>query len=198
MSFLGTYENRGRSYAWQTERITGTSQYADVEMWSVVGKDAATAIAELEAKNLVVEPKYEENYGKADGIVLSQSVEAGTIIKEQSVVTLIINDLPDESTVTFNVNVASYYPSAAVTEPEDDEETNTTVTETPSVETVSIQVYIGGVPVQSASALKTEKNWVYSYKTSGTQRVQIIIDGSERYNQNVDFSAGDTTITVSK
>ncbi len=178
--------------------VSSGSQYADVEMWNVVGKDAATAIAELEAKNLVVDCKYEENYGKTDGIVLAQDIEVGAIIKEQSTVILTINDLPDESTITFNVNVASFYPEANVTEPEEDDDTNTVETTTPSVETVSIAVYVGGVPVQSASALKTETNWKYSYTTSGTQRVQIIIDGSERYNQNVDFSAGDTTITVSK
>ena len=188
--------------------VSSGSQYADVEMWSVVGKDSATAIAELEAKNLIVDLAYDENNGKADGIVLAQDIEEGKIVKEQSTVVLTINKLPTKSTITFSVNVASFYPQETVTEePEtgSDENVVSNSTETtppatqPKAEKVTVEIYIGGISVKRADVLTTESNWTHTINNrSGSEKVQIIIDGTEQYNQNVDFSAGDATINVSK
>ena len=65
-------------------------------------------------------------------------------------------------------------------------------------ETVTIEVYVGRISVKKAEVQKTETNWTYSYTTSGVEEVQINIDGTQEYKERVDFSAGDTTINVSK
>lgn len=182
--------------------ISSGSQYADVEMWNVIGKDSAVAIKELEDKKLVVDIVYDEDASKTDGIVLAQNVEEGKVIKEQSTVIITINKLPAKSTVTFYVDVASFYPqNTVIEEPEEDTDENTvsnTVSTPITNETVTVEVYVGRISVKKANVSKAEKNWTYSYTSSGVEEVQINIDGTQEYRKDIDFSDGDTTINVSK
>ena len=109
-------------------------------------------------------------------------------------VTLVVNKLPVESTITFNINVASYYPESS--SGSDDE--NTTDDSNSSPKNVSIVVYVSDRQVKNESVSTSNTNYSFSYKNSGSREVQITIGGNEVYRDTLDFSSGDQTITISK
>ena len=98
--------------------------------------------------------------------------------------------------------MASFYPqNTVIEEPEEDTDENTvsnTVSTPTTNETVMVEVYVGRISVKKANVSKAETNWTYSYTSSGVEEVQINIDGTQEYREDIDFSAGDTTINVSK
>ena len=87
------------------DKHTEKTMTSNVE--NVVGK------TEAEAKTLLskfkVEIKYQEDTTKADGIVISQSVKAGTLFKIGETITLTVNKLPE--TVTPEEPVAPEQPT---------------------------------------------------------------------------------------
>lgn len=168
-------------------KVSSGSQFKDVQMINVLGEKEEDAKAKLTVMNLKVEVSYDENPSKDDGVVLSQTVPEGKTIKEQDTVKIVVNRLPKESNVTFNINVASYVAPSA---PNDDEEQAT--------KNVSVEIYVANISVKKVSVSSDTEKYSFSYKTAGTKQVQIIVDGNEVYNQRVDFSNGDQSITVSK
>ena len=184
--------------------VSSGSQYADITMISVVGETESSAKSKLSALSglLNIEVTYDEDTSKEDGIVLSQTVSEGKVIKENETITIVVNQLPTESTITFNINVASYYEdtntnTSTETDDEENNETNTSEN-TSSVKNVSVVIYIGGVQVNTKSISTDTENYSYSYETSGKKEVQITVGGNEVYKQTLDFSSGDQTITISK
>ena len=184
--------------------VSSGSQYADITMISVVGETESSARSKLSALSglLNIEVTYDEDTSKEDGIVLSQTISEGKVIKENETITIVVNQLPTESTITFNINVASYYEdtntnTSTETDDEENNETNTSEN-TSSVKNVSVVIYIGGVQVNTKSISTDTENYSYSYETSGKKEVQITVGGNEVYKQTLDFSSGDQTITISK
>ena len=180
--------------------VSAGSQYADVEMVDVVGKSEAEAVSKLQDElKLVVEVKYDENTSKPDGTVLSQTVEEGKVIKEQSKVTITVNKWPEKHSVTFNINVASFYPAATSTDT-DTSDTNTTNTTSSNsgTDTVTVQIKIDGDNEHTNnSVLKTTNNYSYTSKAySGYKEVKVIVGADVRWVENVDFSQ-EQTITIS-
>lgn len=103
--------------------VSAGSQYQTVTVKSVIGETEANAKTILSAisESLNVEVTYEEDTSKDDGIVLSQTVDGKALksgatvdVKENVTVTLVINKLPVSSTVTFEIDVASYYEDSRV------------------------------------------------------------------------------------
>ncbi|MBR1539755.1 MAG: Stk1 family PASTA domain-containing Ser/Thr kinase [Clostridia bacterium] len=189
--------------------VSAGSQYEDVEMVNVVGQAEADAVAKLQDElKLVVEVKYDENTNKPDGTVLSQTIEEGKIIKEQTKVTITVNRWPEKHSATFNINVASYYPAAATPTPAPANDTtdnttgnttNTSTTSNSGSETVTVQIYIGNLPEHTNNSVsKTETNYTYSSNTyTGVKNVRVIVGASTVYNEDVDFSQ-EQTINISK
>jgi len=182
--------------------VSSGSQFKDVQMISVIGKDEATAVKELEALNLVVSVKYDENTSKSDGIVLSQTVEEGKTIKEQDKVTITVNKLPKECTVTFNINIDSYYPDTSSDETSASDTGNQNSTNTVSsnrtAKKVDMIIYIGGVPVKTESVSTDSTNYEYSYTASGNKEVQVILGGNQIYKSTINFSQEGQVITIRK
>ena len=186
--------------------VSAGSQYADVEMISVVGYLEEDALFKLQDElKLVVRVEYDENTSKPNGTVLAQNVEKGKIIKEQSDVTITVNKWPEKHTATFNINVASFYPATSTTPTNStngnttNSTTNTTGTTNTNTETVTVQIYIGNLPEHTnTSVLKTETNYSYTSNTyTGVKNVRVIVGASTVYNEDVDFSQ-EQTITISK
>ena len=177
--------------------VSSGSQYADITMINVVGETESSAKSKLSALSslLNIEVTYDEDTSKSDGVVLSQTVAEGKVIKENETVTIVVNQLPDEYTITFNINVASYYEDSSSSNTSDDtNETDSTTTN----KNVSVVIYVGGVQVNTKSVSTDTTNYSYSYETSGIKEVQITIGGNEVYKQSLNFSNGSQTITVSK
>lgn len=191
--------------------VSSGSQFETVTVRSVVGETEANARTILSAisENLAVEVTYEEDYSADDGVVISQTVDGKALnsgetvdVKENVSVTLVVNKLPVESTITFNINVASYYPEAdePTNTTTDDEEGNTTNSSSSSSgsSTVSVVVYVGGIQVSTQNVSTDTTDYSYSYATSGTKNVLITVGGNQVYNETLNFSGGDQTITISK
>ena len=188
--------------------VSSGSQYETVTVKSVVGETEANARTILSAisSNLVVEVSYEEDYSEDDGVVISQTVDGKALnsgetvdVKENVTVTLVVNRLPVESTITFSINVASFYPeSNSGSDSEDDENTTGSESESgPSEATVVLYIDDRQVGNGTASTSDTAYDEL-SYRTSGTHKVEITINGNSRYQDNIDFSTEDQTITISK
>ena len=185
--------------------VSAGSQYKTVTVKSVIGETEANAKTILSAisPNLVVEVTYEEDYSKDDGVVISQTVDEKALnsgetvdVKENVNVTLVVNKLPQESTVTFDINVASYYP----TSPESDEEENNT-TETQSSNKVTILLYVDDMsnPYRSYTDVsKTSTSYKITYSGTGSKRFKITVGNNSAYPETIiNLGSEDQTITIS-
>ena len=187
--------------------VSSGSQYETVTVRSVVGETEANARTILSAisSNLVVEVSYEEDYSEDDGVVISQTVDGKALnsgetvdVKENVTVTLVVNRLPVEYTITFNINVASYYSESSGSSDSDDE--NASDSEGGSnPKNVDVVFYIEDMTTSTdrESVSTSNTNYTYSYSSSGTKEVKITVGGSQVYRETLDFSAGDQTITIS-
>ena len=186
--------------------VSSGSQFETVTVKSVIGETEANAKTILSAisENLVVEVNYEEDLSKDDGVVISQTVDGKALdsgetvdVKENVTVSLVVNKLPVESTVTFNINVASYYPEAQDSD-SSDEDGNSVNTTSPAVSRGPVLIYVGGIQVSNENVDSDNASYIKTYKTSGTKEVIITIYGNQVYHDNINFSSGDQTITISK
>ena len=188
--------------------VSSGSQYETVTVKSVVGETEANARTILSAisSNLVVEVSYDEDASKSDGIVLSQTVDGKNLnsgdtvdVKENVTVTLVVNKLPVESTITFNINVASIRAKYNSSSDSDDE--NASDSEDGSnPKKVDVVFYIEDMTTSTdrESVSTSNTNYTYSYSSSGTKEVKITVGGIQVYRETLDFSAGDQTITISE
>lgn len=188
--------------------VSSGSQFETVTVKSVIGETEANAKTILSAisENLVVEVNYEEDLSKDDGIVISQTVDGKALdsgetvdVKENVTVSLVVNKLPVESTVTFNINVASYYPEAQDSDSSDEDGNSVNTTSTsPAVSKVPVLIYVGGIQVSNENVNTDTTSYTKTYKTSGSKEVIITVGGNQVYHDNINFSSGDQTITISK
>lgn len=186
--------------------VSSGSQFETVTVKSVIGETEANAKTILSAisENLVVEVNYEEDLSKDDGVVISQTVDGKALdsgetvdVKENVTVTLVVNRLPVESTITFNINVASFYPESNNGSDLEDDENTTNSSGDSSASEVGVELYVDDRRVGNGTASTSDTAYDdLSYKTSGTHKVEITINGNSRYQSNVDFSAGDKTISI--
>jgi len=177
--------------------VSAGSQFADVEMVNVVGKLEEDAIFKLQDElKLDVEVKYDENTSKPNGTVLAQNIEEGKIIKEQSHVIITVNKWPEKHSITFNIDVASFYPESSA-DTNTTNTTNTTGTNTGS-DTVTVQIKIDGDNEHTNNNVpKINSNYSYKSKAySGYKEVKVIVGADVRWVENVDFSS-EQTITIS-
>ena len=186
--------------------VSSGSQFETVTVKSVIGETEANAKTILSAisENLVVEVNYEEDLSKDHGVVISQTVDGKALdsgetvdVKENVTVTLVVNRLPVESTITFNINVASFYPESNNGSDLEDDENTTNSSGDSSASEVGVELYVDDRRVGNGTASTSDTAYDdLSYKTSGTHKVEITINGNSRYQSNVDFSAGDKTISI--
>ena len=191
--------------------VSSGSQFETVTVRSVVGETEANARTILSAisENLAVEVTYEEDFSADDGVVISQTVDGKALnsgetvdVKENVSVTLVVNKLPVESTITFNINVASYYPEAdePTNTTTDDDENTTNVSNESSSDTVDVVFYIEDMTrsTDTKQVSISNTNFAYSYHSSGTKEVKITVGGRQVYRETLNFSGGDQTITISE
>ena len=181
--------------------VSKGSAFKDVTLPQLTGKTEAEAKAELEGLGLLVEVSYEENNTKSDGIVTSQSIGKGKIVKEGSTIEIIVNKLPPKSTLTINVNLKSilaYKEPEPTTDTTIDEETGNTVTTTttPVIESANVIIKVGEDTIENASYKKNKTNITKSWTAAGVKEVRVIIDGVTRFTQTVDFNKGNQVIEV--
>ena len=73
----------------------------------VIGKSEDVAKKELADAKLKVEVVYEEDTSKNSGVVLKQSKDVGTLVDEDSTITITVNKIEEVKSGTVTVNVKS-------------------------------------------------------------------------------------------
>lgn len=171
--------------------VSKGSAFKDVTVQSVMGKSEAEAKQELTSLGLLVSVTYEENINKTDGVVISQSTNAGKTIKEGETVTITVNKHPIKSTITINVNLKSL---TGYTEATTDEYGN--VVGGDNTDTAKLKIQVGEDVIMEETRKLSETSISKSWSSTGVQTVKVVVDGVTKYTQSVDFSKGDTTINV--
>ncbi len=195
----------------ETLKITVSkgSAYKDVVVPSVINKTQDAATQELSALGLTVSVSTQEDASKSDGVVTSQSVQAGKTVKEGTQVSIIVNKQPTRSTVTINVDLQSVtgyikpQPTTQNVTTETIDENGNTITTTTQVtvpaaevENATVVIQVGEDTILRDSYPMTKTDISSQWTTSGVKNVKVIINGVTKFSQSVDFSQGNQTLNI--
>ena len=176
--------------------VSKGSQYKDVEMPSVINESEASAVDTLKKLNLNVNVTYEENLSKSDGVVISQSVQNGKIIKEGETVSIVVNKQPVKSTVTINVNLKSLMNYAEPAKPDTTDTNSTTPPTTTEIEKATVVIEVGDDIILSESYPLTKTDITKTWTASGVSELKVKVNGVTEFTQRVDFNKGNQVVNV--
>ena len=146
---------------------TGIKQ---VKVVSVVGQDEETAKKTLEDLGLVIEKvNYSKDKTQSNGVVLEQSVSAGTTVDEGSKITLTVNKYDEDKDCKVNVNVASITGYTKKTD-EDGKEIEP--------EQVTVSVYIDDKEYNAKPTKMDNKEYSATIKAAGTVNIKVVVKDS--------------------
>ena len=177
-------------------KVSGGSAFKDVQMVDVVGKSETDAKAALTAAGFTnVTVSYTDNKSKSNNSVIKQSVEPGTVVKENTNIVITVNQWPEDHTLSIKVSLKSKAKAA-------EEDTNTTATDkdkdkdTTKTKSQKIKIVVDGNNVKEETVAV---GGTVSATYSGTGRVKIEItrDGGHYDSKTVDLTSQDVTETFS-
>ena len=146
---------------------TGIKQ---VKVVSVVGQDEETAKQTLQDLGLVIEKvNYSKDKTQSNGVVLEQSVSAGTTVDEGSKITLTVNKYDEDKECTVNVNVASMTGYTKKTD-EDGKEIEP--------ENVTVSVYVDDKEYNTRSTEIKKDKYSATVKAAGTVSIKVVVKDS--------------------
>ncbi len=179
--------------------VSKGSAYKDVTVPSVMNYSEADAVSTLKNLKLLVEVKYEENAGKSDGVVTSQT-NINKTVKEGETITITVNKQPKKATLTVNVNLKSltgYTEPKPVTTNTVDENGNTvSSTTTPEIEKGTVVIEVGDDTILSDTYLMTKTDITKVWTASGVKNVRVKVNGVTKFTDTVDFNQGDKTLNI--
>ena len=147
---------------------TGIKQ---VKVVSVVGQDEETAKQTLQDLGLVIEKvNYSKDKTQSNGVVLEQSVSAGTTVDEGSKITLTVNKYDEDKECTVNVNVASMTGYTKKTD-EDGKEIEP--------EQVTVSVHIDDKEYNAKPTKRDNEKYSTTIKTAGTVSIKVVVKDSK-------------------
>ena len=147
---------------------TGIKQ---ITMIDVKGKTEAEAKSALEKLGLVVNIASSEDRTKDNGVVLTQSIEAGKVIDEGTTVTITVNKLAEVKSVPITVNVKSLLDGDIYENSTSENQTDKKVKE------VKLRVTVGEDTIFSKKVKASETAIaVGNAKGTGTTTVKVYID----------------------
>lgn len=118
--------NAGNKYQEITETCDKhTEETMGIEVKNVVGETLANARSTLSGLNIKV--VYESDSSKNDGIVLSQSVKEGTVLKRGDTITLTVNEIAEPTEPSKPVNIVDPGTNDVADDPNSTVDTNTIV-----------------------------------------------------------------------
>ena len=146
---------------------TGIKQ---VKVVSVVGQDEETAKQTLEGLGLVIEKvNYSKDKSQTNGVVIEQSVTAGTTVDEGSKITLTVNKYDEDKECTVNVNVSSMTGYTQKTD-EDGEEI--------APEQVTVTIYVDDKEYNAKPTKMDNKEYSTTIKSAGTVNIKVVVKDS--------------------
>ena len=146
---------------------TGIKQ---VKVVSVEGQDEETAKQTLQGLGLVVEKvNYSKDKSKTNGVVIEQSVAAGTTVDEGSKITLTVNKFDEDKECTVNVNVSSITGYTKETD-EDGKELEP--------EQVNVSVYVDDKEYNTKPTKRNKEDYSTTVKAAGTVSIKVVVKDS--------------------
>ena len=147
---------------------TGIKQ---VKVVSVVGQDEETAKQTLQDLGLVIEKvNYSKDKSQSNGVVLEQSVSAGTTVDEGSKITLTVNKYDEDKDCTVNVNVSSITGYTKKTD-EDGKEVE--------AEQVTVSMYIDDKEYNAKPTKRDNEKYSTTIKAAGTVSIKVVVKDSK-------------------
>ena len=147
---------------------TGIKQ---VKVVSVVGQDEETAKQTLQDLGLVIEKvNYSKDKSQSNGVVLEQSVSAGTTVDEGSKITLTVNKYDEDKDCTVNVNVSSITGYTKKTD-EDGKEVEP--------EQVTVSMYIDDKEYNAKPTKRDNEKYSTTIKAAGTVSIKVVVKDSK-------------------
>ena len=178
-------------YAGDIVKIHVSTGIKKVAVPSLIGKKEDEASKELTDIGLKVITTLDEDSSKDNGIVLKQSIDAGTEVEEETSVTLTINKLTETKSATLTVNVSSLLggkveyeeipnvnttSNSATTNETDTNVTTSTPSTTKVAKDVEVKILVGSDVVYKNKIDPTTTNLVQSISGKGTVTVKVYID----------------------
>ncbi|MCR5186118.1 MAG: Stk1 family PASTA domain-containing Ser/Thr kinase [Clostridia bacterium] len=179
-------------------KVSKGSAYRDLEMQNVLGKTEAEARKVLSDAGFTdVAVSYTEDTSKNDGVVTKQNIDAGATIKENEKITLTVNKLPEEHTLTVKVSLAAEATTPDSPTKPDNSTNNTTNTSTapakPKSYTIEVKVNDKSVKKETVNS---GDSLTATYTGTGRAKVEVYKDGSNLKQETADLNTGDKTLFV--
>ncbi len=177
-------------FAGDTVKIHVSTGTKKTSVPDVVGKQQSEAESILKKAGFTVNVTTEEDSSKEKGVVLRQSVGAGTEAEDGTAITIIVNSFEASKTVSATINVKSITGGYAESTEEGTEET---------AKTVKITITSGGKTLwQDSGVDKNTTNKTASISGKGSQEISLTITDTDGENwtrtKTVNFN-NDTSIT---
>ena len=168
---------------------TGTG-IKKVTVTSVLGKSKDEAKNTLTSLGLEVNFVEEEDTSKSDGVVLKQSIDAGTSVDEGSAITITVNKIEKNKQGTVNINVKSLA-NAYVS---DDESENSDETS----KNVTIKVLVSGDTIYDKKVSRETENLNLTVEGKGNISIKVYINGilANGKTYTMDLNSENTVLTV--
>lgn len=178
----GTELNSG-----DTVKVYVSKGVKQITMEYVVGKSEKDAKSQLTKLGFEVDVIYEEDTTKDDGIVLKQSIDTGSQVKDGSKVTLTINKITKIKSGVVNINLKSLTGGIIEKDPSTNEEINPTVKLTVTVTSEGVTDTICN---EREYRKDTEKITFDDVRGKGTITIKVKINGetvtTEQLNLNLE------------
>lgn len=156
---------------------------------NVVGKSQADAISAIESAGLTVSTTLtSEDKTKDDGVVLKQSLEAGTTVEKGSSMTITVNQIQQQISGTVKINLKSLLGYTQQYQNTTNSTTNTIERVAIDPDTVEVVVKVDDDTVYKKSHEEDETNISASISGVGTVTVKVYVDdvlkGTKQINLN--------------
>ncbi|MBE5819545.1 MAG: Stk1 family PASTA domain-containing Ser/Thr kinase [Clostridiales bacterium] len=180
------YQENEEIMAGEEILITVSSGIEQVTVPNLLGK------TETEAKKAISDAKLKwkstsktSDSSKANGVVVSQSITANSVVDKETEITITVNEFEEIKSGTININVKSLIGYETLYDAEGNEV---------PAESVNLVVEVDGEQVDSRTVSKASTNESIRIDAKGTVTVKVKIDGSKKAERS--FNLNDGTITI--
>lgn len=170
-------------------KLTLSTGVEKVTVTNVQGQTEEKATKALKELGLKVEVFEKEDTSKDNGLVLNQSIDAGTEVEKGATITITVNKLPEEKSGKIIVNLKSIMGDNATTK-EVDEEGNEVVI----AKTVELEIKVDDEGVYKEKVKATETAITKTITRTGNVKIKVLVDGIKEYEGT--FSHSDDSITI--
>lgn len=152
-----------------------------ITMTNIIGQIEENAISTVTDLGFKYKIEYDEDFTKANGVVIKQSVAEGKEVEETTTITITVNQYDEEKTLPVSIDVKSItggYGNSSNEESEEDEDEEIVADTVATKATISIEV--SGVSVYTSSSIdKNSENIAANIPGRGKSTVVLKITDTD-------------------